>query len=228
MIIYRASLCRFGESISGRGRVGGGFFQEKSDKSRLFSYITIGVAQLVRTYCMRPTSPFTPVFFVAVLFLGLHLTSCKPDDQVAGNGGLAIRLTDQPASFDSVLIDLAQVRVRTTLTRGFVDLPTYAGKYDLLRLQNGLDTLIALGSLPAGDVEEIRLVLGPNNYVVVSGIPVELKTPSAEASGLKIKLQQVMVQDSLTTVLLDFDAEQSIVDQGNGGFLLKPVIKVVN
>jgi hypothetical protein len=53
----------------------------------------------------------------------------------------------------------------------------------------------------------------------------DLETPSAEQSGLKIKIDKNLgfTTDSLT---LDFDADKSILETGNGKFILKPVIKV--
>ena len=53
-----------------------------------------------------------------------------------------------------------------------------------------------------------------------------MDTPSAQQSGLKINLNKILVQDSLNDVLLDFDANESVVEKGNGGYSLKPVVRV--
>ncbi|MDX2283797.1 MAG: DUF4382 domain-containing protein [Bacteroidia bacterium] len=168
----------------------------------------------------------TNCLLLAGLFAAWLLSACQSEQLTPRRAMLAIRLTDDPAAYDQVLIDLQQVRVRTA-GAGWYDVATYVGIYDLLALQNGLDTLIVQDSLPPGQIDEIRLILGPDNQVVIDSAAYPLKTPSAQSSGLKIKLQQTLVQDSLTTVVLDFDAGQSIVAQGNGGFLLKPVIRVL-
>ncbi|MNJ81020.1 hypothetical protein D3C77_796330 [compost metagenome] len=55
-----------------------------------------------------------------------------------------------------------------------------------------------------------------------------LATPSAQQSGLKINLKSDFAPNQVYEVLLDFDAENSIVTQGNGSYSLKPVIKVLS
>ncbi|MGZ3921427.1 MAG: DUF4382 domain-containing protein [Bacteroidia bacterium] len=54
-----------------------------------------------------------------------------------------------------------------------------------------------------------------------------LATPSADESGLKLQVHQDLQAGVAYGVLLDFDANQSIVDQGNGSYSLKPVIRTV-
>lgn len=67
-------------------------------------------------------------------------------------------------------------------------------------------------------------ILGDGNYVVVNGTRYNLQTPSAEESGLKIKIDKHL-QETLNTFLLDFDAELSIKEEA-GGYKLMPVIKL--
>jgi len=79
--------------------------------------------------------------------------------------------------------------------------------------------------LDSGRIEQIRLILGPNNYVIINGQSYKLETPSAEQSGLKINLHQDVSAGLLYKLLLDFDAARSIVKTGNGKYILKPVIR---
>jgi hypothetical protein len=76
-------------------------------------------------------------------------------------------------------------------------------------------------------LKELRLILGPGNSVMKDSVLYDLDTPSAQQSGLKIKIDKSLglAFDSLT---VDFDAEKSIVETGNGKFILKPVIRVKN
>ncbi|MEZ4774302.1 MAG: DUF4382 domain-containing protein [Bacteroidia bacterium] len=149
------------------------------------------------------------------------------DSEEDGKSYLQIRLTDNPTNVDQVNIDLLQVSVKTKASSGFVPLFTYAGVYDLLQYQAGQDTLIVNDTLPPGEIQEVRLLLGPNNSIMVDSVIYPLKVPSGMSSGIKIKFNKIMVQDSLTNVTLDFDAEKSVVEQGNGGYLLKPVISAI-
>ncbi len=100
------------------------------------------------------------------------------------------------------------------------------GRYDLLLLQNGIDTLLAWDSIPSGQLTQIRLILGPDNYVVVAGKKETLKTPSAQQSGLKLQVNYKLEPGLRYEFWLDFDADKSIVKKGNGGYNLQPVIRV--
>jgi hypothetical protein len=155
------------------------------------------------------------------------LAACETE-QVDDRGGrpLRIKLTDDPGDYQQVNIDLLQVRAKFRGT-DWIDLDTEAGIYDLLVLQDSVDTTIVRDTIPYGELQEVRLVLGPNNTIMVDSVLYPLQTPSAQSSGLKIKLQQaqVLIPDSLNSLTLDFDAAESIVEQGNGGYLLRPVIR---
>ncbi len=101
----------------------------------------------------------------------------------------------------------------------------YPGVYNLLDFTNGLDTLLVEQELPAGTISQVRLVLGDNNQVKMNGEYYDIKTPSAQSSGLKLNLHAVLSEGLTYTLWIDFDAGRSIVEEGNGTFLLKPVIR---
>ena len=69
---------------------------------------------------------------------------------------------------------------------------------------------------------------GSNNTVLVNNVSYPLSTPSAEQSGLKLQVHQTLEAGVEYSILLDFDANQSIVDQGNGTYKLKPVIRTID
>ncbi len=73
---------------------------------------------------------------------------------------------------------------------GWVSVPLFnPGMYNLLDFRNGEDTLLGGVSLPAGKVSRIRLILGDNNQIEMGdGSTVDLKTPSAQQSGLKLNV----------------------------------------
>ena len=162
---------------------------------------------------------------LAFAVLSTVLYSCKKST-TPGSSTMQVKMTDGPGNYDAVNIDLQSVVV-TGNTGGDVTLNTHAGIYNLLNFSNGIDTLIATGNLNVASVEQIRLVLGPNNSVVVGGVSYPLSTPSAQQSGLKLQVHQSLQAGVSYSVLLDFDANQSIVVQGNGSYSLKPVIRTV-
>lgn len=167
--------------------------------------------------------------FLTVLFVFILAYSCKKDEDLSSKTTqFRVYLTDGPGDYQQVNVDVQLVRVKTSDdTSKWIDLATNTGIYNLLDFQNGIDTLIAAGPVPTTALKEVRLVLGPDNSVMKDSVIYDLDTPSAEQSGLKIKIDKnlAITADSLT---LDFDAEKSIVETGNGKFILKPVIKVVD
>lgn len=153
--------------------------------------------------------------------------SCN-DDSSTGSGDYTykVRMTDAPGPFDSVNIDLQAVEV-TGNNGQTVMLNTTEGMYNLLDYSNGTSVLIANSNLVDAHVNQIRLILGPNNTVVVNGVTYPLSTPSAEQSGLKLLVNQTLNADIDNEILLDFDAGASIIQTGNGTYKLKPVIRTV-
>jgi hypothetical protein len=156
------------------------------------------------------------------------LIACQKDAEsgAAGNTTLKVRLTDAPINADSVNVEILQVRVNYRAdSTGWVDLNTIAGVYDLLGLQNGVDTLIASGVIPSNSVKEIRFILGSNNSIVVAGVNYPLTIPSGSESGLKLKINK-QLNGQLDSLLIDFDAALSIHQTGPGDYKLKPVLKI--
>jgi len=165
----------------------------------------------------------------AACLIGLFgvLTSCS-ESQGDRNAILEVRLTDAPADYDSVLIDVRDVQIHTSAddsTGGWKSLEVNAGVYNLLDFRDGMDTLLATIELPAGHVSQMRLVLGDENRLLVNGEDHDLDTPSAQQSGLKFNIDADLVGGILYTLWIDFDAGRSIVKKGNGKYSLKPVIR---
>lgn len=169
------------------------------------------------------------IMYVALVgLLIVQLTSCDEDTtndkQVAK---LTVRMTDAPANYDAVMVDVQGVEI-TGDGGSAVMLNTTAKVYNLLELTNGVNVLIATGDVNAGTVSQIRLILGPNNSVKVGGVVYPLSTPSAEQSGLKLKVNKTFEAGVEYSILLDFDASQSIVLKGNNEYQLKPVIRTID
>lgn len=161
-----------------------------------------------------------------ILLSIVFLFSCKKDDE-AGSAQFQLRLTDSPGNYQEINIDFLEARVHIEEGPGWVSLNSNAGIYDLLKLTNGTDTLIANAQLPVGTITQVRLILGSNNTIKVNDTLYDLKTPSAEQSGLKINVHQTLADDISYTLILDFDAAKSIVESGNGEYILKPVIRAI-
>lgn len=163
-------------------------------------------------------------FILSIMMMGIVMNSCS--DDTAKSYPVAIKMTDAPGPYDAVFVDVQGVEI-TGSGGETVVLNAKKGIYNLLDLSNGVSALIATDTLETSKVEQIRLILGSNNTVVLDGINYPLSTPSAEQSGLKLQVHQTLQQGILYEILLDFDANKSIVATGNGTYKLKPVIRTI-
>lgn len=160
------------------------------------------------------------------LVVSLSLAGCKKEQE--GTSQMKVKMVDAPGDFQEVNIEVLGVEVHSN-TQGWVSLPTNQGVYDLLTLQDSVSAvLVNAGQFPSGQISQMRLILGSNNYVLVDDTIHPLSTPSAQQSGLKINLNYTFEPNEIYELLFDFDAQQSIVLQGNGGYTLKPVLKVLS
>ncbi len=152
-------------------------------------------------------SNFIPSLFACLLFT-FSLGSCSDKDSDE-KAKLEIRLTDDPAAYDAVFIDIKDVQINVTGEddKGWQSLPgVKKGIYNLLDLVNDKDTLLCNAEIPSGRLHQIRLVLGNENSIVSNGTTYQLETPSAQQSGLKLNVQHDVTGGILYTMVLDFDA----------------------
>jgi hypothetical protein len=168
------------------------------------------------------------LFWVLYLAMaGIVLSSCNKEK---GNSRLSVYLTDAPAAYDAVNIDIVRMEIKSSSDNGdggWQELPLNAGVYNLLDFTNGMDTLLSTVELPAGKVSQLRLILGTNNSIVVNGntMPLPLETPSAQTSGLKFNIHADLVEGVTYHIWIDFDCARSVVENGNGDYILKPVLR---
>ena len=161
-----------------------------------------------------------------------------------GVGTMRLSITDAPAcGYDEVNITIEKVRVHKLEDAadgdgGWSEVVLNPPKrVDLLTLTNGVLEELGETSLPAGQYNQMRLVLARNgggtplaNSVIptTTGVETPLTTPSAQQSGLKLKVNMAVAAGQLADFAIDFDACKSVVKRGNSGqYNLKPVISVI-
>jgi hypothetical protein len=158
-----------------------------------------------------------------IISAALLFAACKKNN---GSTELKINLTDAPYDAQQVNVDIKEVNVNFNGdSTGWTKLETVAGIYDLLKLQNGVDTFLASGTVPTGTLKELRLVLGTQNTIMIDSVVYPLSTPSSQQSGLKIKMNHSLAA-GLDSLLIDFDATLSISKDGSGNYILHPVLKL--
>lgn len=166
------------------------------------------------------------VFLFPIALVLFLFTSCQEEK----NARVEVWLTDDPGDFQEVNIDLQAVEIHTDETadeRGWQSLEVTPRIYNLLDLTNGRETFLGDMDLPHGRISQIRLKLGEDNTVKVNDSVHPLKTPSAQQSGLKIQIHQVLTEGITYKILLDFDAAKSVVATGANTYILKPVIRAI-
>ena len=179
--------------------------------------------------------------YLVLTGLALVAMSCSSDDDNPNSGSARVNfyLVDAPASYDEVWIEVLAVRVKVDQDgvddemdedddeSSWVEI-TYdeSQPINLLELTGGNSELLGAEDFPEGEIDQIRLILGEDNYVIKNGERHELKTPSAQQSGLKIKVDEDIDGGMTYDLIIDFDAAKSIVEAGNSGqIILKPVLR---
>ena len=165
-------------------------------------------------------------FFAILVFSG---TYCKKD---AEKSRLTVYLTDAPADYDAVNIEVVGIQVKASSDPGeggwtTMPMPVSPVTYNLLEFANGMQTLLTTFELPAGKVSQLRLILGENNSIVVSGVSsaLPLEVPSGSESGLKFNIHADLVGGVEYKLWIDFDCLRSVVVNGAGDYILKPVLR---
>lgn len=162
----------------------------------------------------------------AWLLMLFSFEACKKDkNNNSSTARINMRLTDGPADYDAVYIDVQEVQFKMQGHSTISINPYRRGMYNILNFRNGTDTLLLNVDLPMGNVEQIRLILGPDNYVVDDGVYYKMNTPSAQESGLKLNMHTMLEANASYDVWVDFDAGKSVKQTGNGKYQLKPVIR---
>ena|SRR5689334_6444874 len=153
----------------------------------------------------------------------LFFMACKKEST---GTTLKVKLTDAPAAYDQVNVDIREVKIRMDDdSTGWISLTTSAGIYNLLDFQNGVDTLIAQAQVTGSVIKEVRLVLGTQNSITIGSDTIPLTIPSGSESGLKIKMNKP-IKEGVDYLSLDFDAALSVSEELSG-YKLRPVIKIL-
>ncbi|MGY6547320.1 DUF4382 domain-containing protein [Arthrospiribacter ruber] len=167
------------------------------------------------------------------------LSSCDQQENYntisEGNAKVNVLLVDAPAEYDEVWVEVLEVRILPSdrdenSGSAWISIPHESNdrKINLLSLVGNNDAHLGSVEVPAGRVSQIRLILGDDNYLVKDGNRIDLKTPSAQQSGLKLQVNKEFEAGREYDLVIDFDAGRSIVRAGNSGnYILKPVLRVV-
>ena len=195
---------------------------------------------------------------VLTALLSLVFFACKKNVTPIANSSsprqVALYLTDDPCQYDSVFIDIQYVEVKVDTSEHMNDdhfgddqndheedhhhgdkysswdtLAIRRGVYNILNLRNGIDTLLGTVNIPAGKIRRIRLTLGINNTVVISGVSYPLQQVNGSSKYEYVKVHQEDEDNQFTpgktSMWLDFNICKSIIFH-NGSYYLKPFLSI--
>lgn len=212
------------------------YFLEKMSFFRQFYcfYCVVNILILNNLNKMKKIK-FCPQLFFVIVLLASFFTACNnnDNDDSAQTSRMMVRLVDAPGDYDEVNIDVQDVMIKASTDSGeegwvsIVSDDFIPGTYNLLDLTGGVNLLLADNVVPSGYLGQIRLVLGENNTLVKGDDVINLNTPSAMQSGLKLMVNQTLQAGASYEFILDFDVAKSVVSAGGSGmYNLKPVIHV--
>ena len=192
-----------------------------------------------------------------ILTVSLLIAACQkqalPVNNTTGAKQLSVYLTDDPCDYDSVFIDIRYVEVKIDTSAAHMNDDNYGdddhnsdddhqhqdqygkwdtltirpGVYNILKLRNGIDTVLGTGNLPAGKIRKIRITLGTNNSLVKTGVtyPLNLWPGTNNYVYLKIHNEdEDEVAAGHSAIWMDFNVCESI-RFSNGQYYLKPFLK---
>jgi len=193
-----------------------------------------------------------------VLFLGVALGACSEDlSSGTGTGTVRVTLQDAPGEVEKLEVTLSEVAIHFVPAGGEADGdadeeenaeaagddapaddgddPEKAGwrtvlsaetVFDLIQLKDN-PTELGLLELAPGKVTQVRLYLkeGVPAIATIDGAEIEAEAPSGK---IKLVRNFDIVAGEEIAIRLDFDAEKSLKEQGNGEWKLQPTIKILD
>ena len=192
----------------------------------------------LKTNDMKLTMKLGAVMIAAAT---LMTTACKKDEvepEMEGEdqGQMTVRMTDAPADYIALNVELEGIEAYSEST-GWVMLNSETQSFNVLDLTDGAEIELASdANLEAGLYTQLRLTFGDENSITymssieIGGIETytEINTDiSLDGDNeVIVTIDQEVSSQNDASILLDFDAGESIVEVG-AGFILDPNIEFV-
>ena len=170
---------------------------------------------------------------VVMFFIGVLILSCDDNQSTqidpSKTGTLQISLTDAPGDFDAVNISFSEISAH--INNEWITVIDSPQTINLLEWNNGNSVIIGRADVPAGKYTQVRLKID-SAEVVIDDQAYEADVPSGAQTGLKLIANFTVIEGASYELVLDFDADRSVVRLGPPnnprGFKLKPTIRAVS
>ena len=179
------------------------------------------------------TFPHSLRGFLAVVFLLPLIFNCSVEDTFDPDdvASLSVRVAASQSPYDRFVIDFSEVHVKVIDDDNDPDCwwrisASNPGLYDLQELVDGRSVLLTdASSLPIGRIYAIKLVLGPNNYVIQEGSRIDLFTNSVQLRNLNMAVHRSITKGSSYGLDIEMDLSHSISEGPvDGQLTLNPQI----
>jgi hypothetical protein len=141
---------------------------------------------------------------------------------------LKISVTDAPAAYDSVVIVFSEISAN--INSLWYHMKQEPVRVNLLEWNNGKTYTLTSSEVPVGQCTQIRFKID-EAYIGVNNEVHELAVPSGSTSGLKLDTDFTIKEGTTYNMVLDFDANKSVVVLGSEnhpkGYQLKPQIRII-
>lgn len=163
------------------------------------------------------------IFILSVIMFGLISYSCKKD--TVQGPEISVYLQDAPAKYEKIKIEIKGVSVYSQAAGTWVTLTVNNGVFDILTLDSLHQAFLGKIKISEGDISDVKVIIGNQNTVTISGIDYPLILDAADLDKLSIKINQKLSADSNYKLTIDFKASESIDNNGNV-FKLKASLKI--
>jgi hypothetical protein len=169
---------------------------------------------------------------IAVLVIGMiALSGCVQSQSETGT--LVMKITDAPAdlNIEKALVTISDVEVHLAGTNEDANATNETGwftvvkeekTFDLIKIKD-VKELLGNSELKAGKYTQVRLNIN-KALVTIDGIEHDLTIPSRT---VKLVKPFNIIENQTTTLILDFDAKESIKSAGKDKYVMNPTIKVI-
>ena len=182
------------------------------------------------------------VAFSAIAWIGCSSSSTTGPSSAGST--LNVMIKDSPYSdAKALLVTFSEVSAHVSGAGGFTVLPFSGGgtsrTCDLKKLTSAQD-ILGTGTLAAGHYTQIRLVVTSavlyfDNASSGAACAPTIVAPAGKSASvtvnsgdIKLNREFDVTSTGATTILVDFDGDQSIKQEGNGSYSMSPVIAVVS
>lgn len=148
-------------------------------------------------------------------------------------GTLELKMISTPAKgLGGVNVEITEVLIHyaneTMGTRGWVAVPAKDNVYDLQEFHDGKYVVLGVNNkMPAGKINEIRLVIGQKNTVVkgdADGRHSYPLTVTGANHNANLRADMALQKANRLVVTVDFNAQKSVNYEGEGTYILTPAL----